>query len=220
MITSLARLKSQLVFAGLALTLITSAGMPLLGGQDAAAKNNHKQRGQHSQVQRDNHKNQNNQREKAQRNQNNQAQGKGSQQHCVVELVAGVNDAPNESCYRTFDEAQAAARSGGEGVQGRHYQESILAVLYDNINYDTSAGTTTLIGAAPDGCSRFTFTWDTLNFNNRVSSAKVYSGCKATFFADSFLSGASKTGSIVNGYDIPAMESFNDLASSVHFSKG
>lgn len=38
MITSIARLKSHVVFAGLALTLVTSAGMPLLGSQDVMAK--------------------------------------------------------------------------------------------------------------------------------------------------------------------------------------
>jgi len=211
MITNIARMKSQLVFAGLALTLITSAGTPMLGGQDAMAKN-HKHRGQHSQVQRD---------KDNQRNQNSQAQAKGGK-HCVTELVA-ASDEVNESCYRTFEQAQAAAHSGrgDEGSQGRSYQQSIVAVLYDNVNYDTSAGTNTLTSTAPDGCNNgSTLTYNTFSFNNRVSSAKVYSGCKATFFADSFLSGTSKTGSIVNGYDIPNMESFNDQASSVFLSKG
>lgn len=215
MITSIARMKSSLVFAGLALTLVTSAGMPMLGGQDALAKNHNNHRGQHSQVQRDNHKGQ----KTNQRDQNSQAKGG---KHCVTELVAESGEV-NQSCYRTFEQAQAAAHSGSgdEGAQGRNYRESIVAVLYDNINYDTSAGTNTLTSTAPDGCNNgSTLTFNTFSFNNRVSSAKVYSGCKATFYADTFLSGASKTGSIVNGYDIPNMESFNDLASSVFLSKG
>lgn len=33
-------------------------------------------------------------------------------------------------------------------------------------------------------------------------------------------SGSAKTGSIVNGYDIPNMESMNDRAFSVGFAKG
>lgn len=38
MFASIARFRSQIVFAGLALTLLVSAGTPALGGQDAAAK--------------------------------------------------------------------------------------------------------------------------------------------------------------------------------------
>lgn len=207
MITGIARMKSHVAFAGLALTLLVSAGTPMLGGQEAMAKGGkHHGRGHHGQVDRDKDK------------------GKGAKQHCVGELVAGSDEVQRESCYRTFEQAQAAAYGDtGDGASAERSNQAVVGILYDLPNYNY-AGATYIVWMAtnPNGCNLGSSTslqtmpsgWD-----NRVSSAKVFSGCKATYYIDSYLSGSSKVGASVNGYDIPNMESYDNRTSSIRWSK-
>jgi hypothetical protein len=204
MITGIARMKSQLAFAGLAFTLLVSAGTPMLSGPAAMAKGGkHHGRGQHGQVHRD--------------------KDRGPEQHCVGELVAGSDAVQHEACYRTFEQAQAAAGERGHGASSERYNESIVGILYDAINYDTSGGTYTFrMTNSAVGCSNgYSVAMQTMpaGWDNRVSSAKVFSGCKATYYIDSYLSGAAKTGAAINGYDIPNMESFDYRISSIKWSK-
>jgi hypothetical protein len=225
----------------LALTLLLSALVaPLLLTESAAAKphgKGHHSRDQHHGKHRDG-KHQAGKRHKHRAgNRQGKAQPSGQPtggqptglDHCVGELVAGVDGVQHEACFATFAEAQAAAPGGagsapaGDGHVERSNQ-AVVAILYDYANYNANGGTYTYwMNNSAVGCTTglsLTMTSMPTGWNDRVSSARVFGGCKATYYTESGLWGGTITGTAANGYDIPDMGSYYGIRiSSIRWTK-
>jgi hypothetical protein len=164
--------------------------------------------------------------------------------HCVAELIAGSGELQNESCYRTFTQAMAAATGGRvqlsadvrpedvtekdlaqgqrSGVEPRAYNQAVLGIFFDKKSYDYSGATYTIWFNDANGCSDGsthsistmprvgTFSWD-----NRLSSAKTFSGCKATYYWGTNFQG----GGFTNREDTSSFGLKDNATSSIRWSR-
>lgn len=130
--------------------------------------------------------------------------------YCTYYVPTGrMSCVANES-----DLASATAAAMGVSLADLRQQQitaTPLAIFYDNINYDTSAGYITLTGSAPCTSSKSDIDagWpDTTTWRTRISSFKGQSGCwvkvwYGTGYTGAFLAFAAQNpnlGSVMNDH--------------------
>ena len=105
------------------------------------------------------------------------------EQHCVVDVIGQEADGllvlSEPTCYRSFDQAQADARSAPESPDGSVQlmaASSVLGVHYDGANF-TGASITVSGTTCSGGYTNLSWDW-----RNRISSS--LNGCSPVRFYD------------------------------------
>jgi hypothetical protein len=138
----------------------------------------------------------------------------GSGPFCAV----SVNHAGATVCASTAGELAAVWARSPLSVES----SVLIAILYDNANYDSSAGSWSYYGAA--ACTSTTsdidYSVSTLgSFNSRTSSFQSYNNCSTRLWSGTGYTGTaypSSVGYLVSSTYVGA--AFNDKAQSAQFS--
>lgn len=162
------------------------------------------------------------------------AQGSPTGAHCAIQLEsAGTGDAGPQHCFDTFAESIAFATGGrvqlpaGETTVSEHAlvkagvaatatsktsSTNVLGVEYQNHGYGGESTTLTGTGDCYSG-DRFDF--DSLGgWDNRISSAKTYSGCTGKHYQHN-----NRRGSVHTVYDSSSdFGGMDNRTSSIRFS--
>lgn len=127
------------------------------------------------------------------------AGGPGGDAHCVLD-ISERDAAP--SCYATFTQAQDVAQRQSTQVQTRSAAGSVvLAVLYNNSNWQTSGGTLTLTGSSGCGGGGYWTNNFAGGFNDWANSVQTYNGCGIVLWEHANLGGRN-TGYLTSSADL------------------